>query len=115
MNTIFSFSKVSYIERYWQNQFGDKRYCAPRMSVHGTNIIGQDPALPHPDYPQETLYERALRLDLLDKWNLHIKVHLTFGRALEFTGTRAEAIWAEWCRLQFSEWKKGKNYVKRKE
>lgn len=65
MKTIFDINKVAYCTFWYENQNGI-RSNKDRTSVHGISIDSLVYALPHPEYPCETVLERARRLNILD-------------------------------------------------
>jgi hypothetical protein len=93
------FNKVQWADYWWQNQDGTKLRYKPEKneySVHNVAIEPNAPAWYHPDYPHETNLERAIRLDVLDKW--HPVCTLVFGanKHLRYTGEQATKVWRQY-------------------
>lgn len=106
-NIVFDLTKVLYATFVYVNQEGDiSRY--DKVSVRGIRFDRLEYAHPmYPEYPLETMYERAKRLGILDVWTP--RVTMTFVRGtLVFKGERANEIWKMWNTYIFSKQKKGK-------
>jgi hypothetical protein len=86
------FRKVQWCAYFYINQEGLQKRCKPvRPTVRGLEI-GDDVALAHPDYPQETMLERAKRLGILDVWTPKCVLHISANRCLCFSGKKAVTI-----------------------
>jgi len=91
------FNKVQWADYWWQNQDGDRCRIKPDWcSVHSIPIEPNAFARPHISYPNETNLERAIRLDVLDKW--HPVCTLVFGanKHLRYTGEQATKVWRQY-------------------
>lgn len=100
--TIVSVSKIAYAVFYWRS--GEyERFLKPKLpTVHGCEIEPNEFAAYHTDYPQETLVERARRLDLLDsQWVPVFKLILNNGHTLEYTGKKALSLKEKYSSQQF--------------
>lgn len=98
------FNKIQWAEYWYENQFGESartRLMSP--SVHGV-MLGEPNAyaLPHPDYPHETVIERARRLGILDKWTAVCQFIITANRTLTFRGDDATKKWRAYNKHVYS-------------
>lgn len=95
--TTIDLRKVVYCSLFWENQYGNICLHKPKgESVHGIRFDPGSYAHFHHDYPSETNYERALRLDLLDCWTPIIVCNFTASRRVKYRGKRALNLWAKW-------------------
>jgi hypothetical protein len=104
-HTLLDLSKVAYANFYYRNQHSSifTRTLPKRPTANGSPFNPDDYAYYHSDYPQETLLERAKRLEILDRWTPVCKLQLSNGHTLEYTGDKAKAIWSEWRKRIFKQ------------
>jgi len=69
-NIILNLNKVDYMRFYYTNQYGQSLNHAPTgvYSVRLESVSSSRPTHFHPQYPGETEFDRAKRLDILDVW-----------------------------------------------
>jgi len=60
----------------------------------------------HPSWPNETEWQRAERLGLLDVWTPVCSFQLTANHSVTYTGKKAIAMYAAWRAKVFSNNKK---------
>jgi hypothetical protein len=108
--TLLDLSKVQHGTFYYVNQYGNIRSQIPLWSkrtikgvtsgeaitVRSEIMYEHELAAYHPDYPGETLLERAKRLDITDKWTPVVTFQLTANHNIQFTGTKAFKMWELW-------------------
>ena len=88
-----NFKAVQYMEIHYTNQLGIVTNHKPRIpTVNGCPELKTELAMWHYDYPDETEYERAVRLDILDKWITVATLVLTANKSLEYKGKAAKKI-----------------------
>lgn len=88
------FRKVSWAEKYYVNHEGVRRRIKPAQpTVHGIDVDWSEQAASHPDFPHETMLERARRLDLLDIWTPVCKLVVAANRQLYYFGEDAHRIY----------------------
>jgi len=96
---ILNLNSCQWARFYYRNQHGDTRDTLPApayMSVRGSVIFKTASAYPHPDYPAETMYERAKRLGLLEQWTPEVFFKVTANAGVIFTGDKAMSMWKAW-------------------
>lgn len=104
---VIDLGKVQYGSFWYVNQEGRIAYYKPpKPTVRARMIDTREPASYHPDYPGETMYERAIRLDLWDSWQPVCSFQLTANHSITYTGKKAVAMWAAWNERIFNK-KKG--------
>ena len=91
MNTVFSWSKVIKIHRYWMD----------RLQTMKLNYEPKQPMCNGVVIPEEHI-EHYQAMNAVDKFSMFVKVYYTAGHTDTFKGERAKGIWNEWCRRQFS-------------
>lgn len=87
--TILDMRKVAYARFFYRSK--DYQYERDLMPTNPT-VRGQEiggAALYHPDYPNESTFDRAKRLGVLDKWIPVWVCILNNGHRLEYTGEKA--------------------------
>lgn len=95
---VLDLNKVQWAKYYWINQYGDMRHTDVTVpTVHSEPVFNSEYAAYHPDYPFESMYERALRLLLLDIWTPVCYMQLTANHSVTFTGKKATTMWKMWC------------------
>lgn len=88
-----SFKAVQYMEVHYTNQLGVVKDHKPKIpTANGSTVSKTRLAMCHCDYPSETEYERAVRLDILDKWITVATLVLTANKSLEYKGKAAKKI-----------------------
>src|SRR6266702_7886812 len=102
-STILSFSHVQYGTRYYVNQYGQQSSHIPvNPTVRAQYVLAINLAYHHPDYPGESEYHRAERLQLLDIWREVVTFQLSANYTITYTGERAATIWKAWNAYIFS-------------
>lgn len=91
-------NKVSYCVFYYRNNKSSTRLIKPEIPTVEGSTVDNSFALPHHDYPHETLIERARRLDILDTWTPVIRLQLSNSHKLEFTGIKALKLRELWLK-----------------
>lgn len=105
---ILDLSKCQYARFYYRNQHGDTRNILPApqyMSVRGCDIEKTASSFPHPDYPYESMYDRAKRLGLLEHWTPEVFFKVTANAGVIFTGDKAMSMYAAWNEKIFNKHK----------
>lgn len=100
---VFDINKVAYAWRYWRNQHNETMRCKPTVhTLHCSEIPVNVYAYPllH-EYPKETMFERAKRMGVLDRWHMVVRLRMSAADVLEYSGDKAESIWKAWCEKQF--------------
>ena len=95
--TVLDLAKVQHGTLVYVNQYGHERSVKPAFPTSFNTAF--DPsayALPHHDYPRETMMERAIRLDTLDKWVPIVRFQLTANHIIAYSGAKALSLWAAW-------------------
>ena len=98
VTTTVDLGKVSYADFFFETADGQCRSKRrPQgITVHGRVIQESDLALPLPEYPGETVGQRAVRRKLVDRWIPVIVLRVSSADKLRFTGERAENLWDAW-------------------
>ena len=95
--TILNFRAEHHACLQWRNQHGDTLFSQPsslHAFVYGQVIVNKDEyAAYHPDYPHETMYERAKRLDILDVWTPQARFKLSANNERLYRGEEALKIY----------------------
>lgn len=60
----------------------------------------------HNLYPGETMRERAMRLDLFDRWTPVVTFQFAANHSVQYTGTKAKDMWKAWNTRLFNRKKK---------
>lgn len=93
-HTVLDLSKCQHGTFYYVNQYGQQSRKLPESSsVRLQHVNRMDYAFPHPDYPGETEWERAKRLELLDVWKPVVVFQLTANHSITYTGNKAIILW----------------------
>lgn len=90
---VVDFRKVVYANFYWRSGTYHRELKPRNPTVRGVEIVPNEFASPHHDYPCETLLERARRLQILDIWIPVCVFIMTNGHRLEYTGNKAKELW----------------------
>lgn len=89
--------KVAYAQFCYINQEGSIRLQKPTfVTVRNEGLVEDRYARYHPDYPEETLEERAKRLDIIDVWKPFLRMQFANTHCLEYTGKKALQLWEAW-------------------
>lgn len=86
------FNKVQWADFWYVQQEG----ITSRTQPTGHTVRGVSPdgwAAYHPDYPGETMLDRARRLGILDIWTPRCKLTINANKSLHYHGTAAVNIW----------------------
>ena len=90
---VVDFKSISHAKLWYTNQFGETVRCKPRVpTVHGQPFPNTKLAC-LPDQPPETWLERAIRLDVLDRWTTHCALQLRNNHSLRFVGNKAKEMY----------------------
>jgi hypothetical protein len=94
---VCDLNKIQFGSLHYVNQYGDTTMYTPKpmTTVRGESVRDEMAAY-HPDYPLETMRERALRLDLFDYWTPVCTFQLSANHNLTYTGEKALAMWKAW-------------------
>lgn len=105
--TVLDLKKVSYATLIYRRKGSDfETNIKPSQPTVNGSPFNHNAIAPYiQGYEGETEYERAVRLDVLDKWYPVCKLQLTNGHSLEFVNNKAITMWNSW---------KAKVYGKRK-
>lgn len=88
------FNKVQWADYWYENQESLRLRVKPHvLTVRGIAIGLLGKAAPHPDYPHETMEERARRLNLLDVWTPVLHLIFNANRNLTYKGEQATKLW----------------------
>lgn len=94
---VLDLSKAQFARMWYVNQEGGIAFTKPpKPSVRGRLVPDNEPAAPHPDYPGETMLERARRLYLFDTWQPVCTFQLTANHNVTYTGKKATVMWKAW-------------------
>lgn len=88
--------RASYAELVYKNQRGLTVAKPPPRPTVNLCAVGSEPALHLDAYPGETMLQRAHRRKLLDVWTPCVKLVMSNGHTLRYTGPKAEKIWSAW-------------------
>lgn len=111
-NLTFDITKVRWATFYYCNQEGVKRIFKPDLTVNGIHFNPNEYSYPlDRNFPNETLLERARRLDLLDRWTPTIVFTFTKYDTISIKGKRAVKLKQVWDAYIF---RKNKNKNKNK-
>ena len=103
---IVDLNKVQHSIFFYRNQYGQTFKTEPTgTTVYGQAIPIHEMAYSHPDYPGETMLERARRLDNIDVWTPVLRLKLTANECLEYTGQKAMSLRDAWNAKIFGEQK----------
>jgi hypothetical protein len=106
--TKLDLNKVQHATFFYRNQFGNEREIKPTVvTSRNVKFSPAEIAFPNPNFPNETMLERAIRLRILDMWTPVIKFQLTANHSIEYTGKKAIALNEAWNARIFGK-KKGK-------
>ena len=93
---VVDMAKCQWASLIWVSSEGYTRDTKPtEPTAHGCDIPDV-PARPHPDYPHETMVERAKRLDIIDVWTPRLTFQLSANHQLIYTRDKALSLWAAW-------------------
>lgn len=107
--TIVDLSKVQHATFFYINQYGQRCYVLPLMSTFRMEFISTTQlAMWHPDYPTESEYERAARLQVLDVWTPTVYFQLSANHNLVYTGKKALELYSAFKGRIFNKTKKTK-------
>ena len=86
------FKAVSHARFHWKNQYGMTLRCKPRRpTVHGKEVPNE--IAPYiQGYENETMLMRAVRRNLLDKWQAQCILYLRNNHSLMFVGDKAQQM-----------------------
>lgn len=102
MQTVISIDKIIVAVFGWRNQYNNVfNSCRPPTPTVNGAPIKDEFARAHSSYPLETAIERAMRLDIIDKWIPCLWVRMQGGVRTTFTGGRAISIWEAYKAKQF--------------
>lgn len=100
---IIALDKVILAQLVWRNQYNtitfNHKPCSP--TVNGCKV-NEEYAMYHHDYPFETTFERAKRLDLIDRFVPVFIAKAQGGIRYEVLGQRALNLWDAWKAIQFN-------------
>jgi len=94
---MVQWAKFYYVNQYGQQSHTELKYSTVRMCL----VSRTDLAHHHPQYPGETEYERAKRLDLLDVWTPVAVFKVCANESVVYTGAKAiemKGLW--WNKLK---------------
>lgn len=109
-HTVLDLNKVAYANLSWftHGQASVQRLKPRTPTVNGTRVDPQDfcPAVVGKDgkeiYPRELAIERAKRRGLVDVWRPQVTLQLCNSHSVVYTGKKAQRIYREFSRRQFS-------------
>lgn len=91
--TVLDLNSVAYANSYWRNQHGQIRKYKPTLpTANGSMFNPNEYASYHHSFPQETMMERAMRLDILDTWTFVECLQLRNSHSLSYTGKKGRAM-----------------------
>lgn len=90
---VLDLNKVQFASFWYQNQEGLIVHTKPRGPTVRGMAVGDEYAFPHCDYPNETMLERARRMDLLDVWTPWVKFDIAANRCVRYCGKKAISMW----------------------
>lgn len=99
---VINITKAIYAEAWWENQNGYRRKNKPtKPTVFGYIEVSKtdkhDYAFPYyRDYPNETKFERGVRLGVIDRWTMHVRFIFNAQKRVERSGVKAIAMWKAW-------------------
>lgn len=107
--TILSFSKVSYCDYFFANQYGDTATKLPSMdTLFGHSVDPADKLYKS----EETKLAAARRTGLIDKWIAQCKFQLSNNHSITYTGDKATSMYKAWCAHVFGGKKSNKKKKK---
>lgn len=94
---VVDLNKCQYAAFWYVNQYGISVFVKPALpTVRGAYCASYELAGYHPDYPSESMLQRAERLNLLDTWTPVCQFQLTANHSLTYTGDKAVNMWKAW-------------------
>lgn len=94
---VLDLSKAQFASMWYVNQEGSISFKKPpEQTVRARLVHVTEPAAPHPDYPGETMIERARRLNIIDIWQPVCTFQLTANHNVTYTGKKAIVMWKAW-------------------
>lgn len=93
---VVDLDKCCYCIFGYRNQWGDTVSVAPKYSVRGTVFNPDAPSFALESKTNETMLEKAKRLNILDIWTPVFKCRLSAADVLEFSGPKAVALNKAW-------------------
>ena len=105
---VCALPKAIWADLFWDNSRGSVRDHQPRHPTVYGEIVGNDLAGALPQFPLETMVDRARRRGLLDFWTPVFMVQFAASQTLRYTGTKALALDEAWRAMQFGKKKKRK-------
>lgn len=111
MTITFDIRKVSYAKFFWKTNEGCIKNKKPRFpTVRGVKVEDEEALAlcDMSDLSQETMLERARRLEILDVWIPVVIFQMTNSHSLEFIGKRALSLHKAWLAYVFGKEKQKK-------
>src|ERR1035437_2783658 len=96
---VLDLAKVSWCKFYWSKDDDTihRKHKPKHLTWFGKLIDKLIWAYPYEqDFPQETLYERIIRLEQQDIWIPVCICQVSYGKTLRYTGDKALSIWKTW-------------------
>jgi hypothetical protein len=91
------FNKVQWADYWYENQEGLRLRTKPTvLTVRGVSVLLLGKAASHPDYPSETMEERARRLGIVDRWIPVCHLIFSANRNLTYKGEQAVKVWKQY-------------------
>jgi len=90
------YNAVSHAALYYENDKGNTRRTLPRCKTVNGQPIPDEKALWLPDYPDETMLERAIRRKLLDRWWPVCILQFRNNHSMTFSGDKAKQKWKQY-------------------
>ena len=91
------FNKIQWADYWYENQEGLRLRTKPSgVTVRGISVLLLGRAAAHPDYPGETMEERARRLGIVDRWMPICHLIINANKNLTYGGREAIKIWKQY-------------------
>lgn len=94
-HVVVDLKKVQHANLVWVNQEGMKSQKKPGPTVFGVPVT-DELALHIPEFPGETLRQRAERRGMLDTWTPRLYLQLSANNNLVYSGPKALSLWQAW-------------------
>lgn len=87
---------ISHAALYYENDKGNTARTKPRYPTVNGARVPEEKALWLPDYPDETMLERATRRKLVDRWEPVCILQFRNNHSMTFKGTKAKQKWKQY-------------------
>lgn len=96
--------KVIYSKFYYTNQYGEQCDMLPATPTVHLRAVSEDEftvAIPSRNIPRESMLQRAIRFNMLDRWTPQLKLRFSAHALLSFSGDKAVKLYASYKGVVF--------------